>query len=233
MMNKKIITLTTLILFALQSTPVYGLTFNFDVLPPEGQSTQQILILIRSEPITTSEAQVLYLAFDGNPIKIRMPDITNKDGTHTHRWDVQFTPPATANSYGKHRISIWIETQYGLIEKEYYNYDILDGLPDTVESWELFIKEHPEILAELQGPKGDPGVAGATGARGVKGETGSRGAIGPAGDMGPMGLQGPVGLQGVKGEPASIAGMVVCCLLSVVISCGFTVYLMNKKEERG
>ena len=206
--------LVLILLLGLAIPSVSALSFNYDVLPPEGTSTQQILILIRSEPITTSEAQYLYLAWDGIPIRIRLADIPNKDGTHTHRWDVQFTPPATANSYGKHRISIWIETQYGLIEKEYYNYDILDGLPSTVQAWEDYLKQHPEILRQLVGPQGPPGPQGTQGIPGEKGNTGSQGNQGIQGVKGERGEVGPIGPQG-EPSPVSFTPSIVSYIASI------------------
>ena len=221
MMNKKIITLTTLILFALQSTPVYGLTFNFDVMPTEGLSTQSILIMVRSEPIQSSEAQHLYLFWDGVIIKNRLADTPLKTGGHLHSWDVTFTPPATANSYGKHQISIWVETEFGLIKKESYRYEIRDGLPNTVESWEQFIKENPAFIKEIQGPKGDTGTQGPQGERGTKGEKGESGPMGAPGIQGLTGLPGIQGVQGIKGEPGSVSitQLATVCIISVLLTC--------------
>jgi hypothetical protein len=49
-----------------------------------------------------------------------------------------------------------------------------------------------------QGPKGDPGPAGAPGPKGDKGDPGPAGGPGPKGDQGPQGDPGP---KGDKGDP--------------------------------
>jgi len=237
----------TLLLLTAQQPQVHALNFNFDILPTEGPVNQQILILIRSEPITSSEAQYLYLAWDGVPIYVRAPDVANKkDGTHTHRWDKTFTPPTNKNAYGKHRISIWIETEYGLIEKEYYNYEITDGLPSTVEAWEQYLEEHPNIVKTL---RGEPGAQGPIGPKGdtptIKynqladnidyaklwrnlPETVKQELIGP---QGPQGTPGTPGTPGADGKDASYMLVAGLFIVSLGLSVGFTVIYVKRREQ--
>ena len=219
-MSKKLL-LPVIILFLIVTPNASAIDFDYNVMPLEGLSTQQILILIRSKPIESSETQYLYLFWDNIPIISRQADITNKNGIHTHRWDITFTPPKTANSYGKHRISMWVETEFGLIEKELYQYEILDGIPN-LSTWESYIKDHPEVLAQITGPMGPigktgaPGEAGERGARGVQGDPGI---IGLQGDVGETGQRGPIGATGENGS-FSVTQVFFVCILSTIVTIG-------------
>lgn len=61
-----------------------------------------------------------------------------------------------------------------------------------------------EVLANLEGPRGQKGDKGDTGEKGEKGDTGSQGPKGEQGDPGSQGPQGEPGPKGDSGEPFQI-----------------------------
>ena len=219
-MNKKIIILTTLIILALMVPFVYA-EITYDIMPKEGLSTQSILVSVRNDPITGDYKQYMYVFIDGIMVVDRMLCVDLKNGNYMYLWDKSITPPKAASGYGRHLITIWVETEYGLRKTLYFYYNILDGLPSTVDSWELFIKENPAFIKEIQGPKGDTGAQGPQGERGTKGEKGESGPMGAPGIQGLTGLPGIQGVQGIKGEPGSVSitQLATVCITSVLLTC--------------
>ena len=219
-MNKKIITLTTLIILALMVPFVYA-EITYDLMPKSGPASQPILVIIRDSPITGDYKQYAYVFWDSIPVITRQLCVDLKNGFYEYRWDLSITPPKTANSYGKHTVIIWVETEYGLMKTRTYQYTITDGTPTTAEAWEQFIKENPAFIKEIQGPKGDTGTQGPQGERGTKGEKGESGPMGAPGIQGLTGLPGIQGVQGIKGEPGSVSitQLATVCIISVLLTC--------------
>jgi len=228
---KKYVILFLVLLIGASFVPSAYADLTYDIMPLEGLSTQSVLISVRDTFITGDYKQFMYVFFDGILMVDRMPCIDMKNGEYMYLWDKSIVPPKAANSYGRHLITIWIETEYGLRKTHHAYYTIKDGVPSTVESWELYVAAHPEILVQLRGPvgpKGDTGAEGGAGARGVKGEAG---AVGPPGAMGLQGIQGLQGPQGVQGEPASLALLGIGVGLGVMVSVIFTVFYAKRRNE--
>ena len=205
--------LIILVLF-FSSIPLAQAALSYDVMPSRGLSTQQILLVVREDPIRNDYQQYIYVFWDGVPIITRQAAIDLKNGDYEYRWDITFKPPVTANTYGDHMITIWIETQYGLRKTLRYQYTITDGLPTTVKAWEDYLKQHPEILAQLVGPKGPPGPQGVKGDIGEKGERGAQGNQGIQGVKGDRGEVGPIGPQG-ESSPISYTPSMVSYVASI------------------
>ena len=236
---KKTLVLVLVCLFCIQFVPVASAELTYDVMPTSGLSTQSILVSVRNDPITGDYKQYMYVFIDGVMVKDRVLCVDLKNGNYRYLWDLTFVPPKGANGFGQHRITIWIETEFGVRKTLYYTYTITDGLPGTVASWEQYIAAHPEILVQLQGPKGDPGAVGGAGARGAKGDTGARGQIAeinyadlwasvPPGVL--VEMKGEPGAPGVQGDPASMVTLAVSCVVSVIASAMFTWYYAKPKE---
>ena len=180
-----------LILILLFSTiPFAGAATDvtYDIMPKTGGAAQPILVVIRGQPITGDNQKYVYIFWDNIPLITRQPGIDHKNGVYEYRWDITINIPKTANDYGKHYLYIWVEDSTGSRKTMTFSYSINDGVPD-VDSWRLFLKDHPEILAQLVGPTGP------TGPQGIKGDTGEKGE---------RGAQGNQGIQGVKGERGDI-----------------------------
>jgi len=197
------------------SIPLAKAALTYDVMPSEGLSTQQILIAVRDDPIRGDYQQYVNLFWDGQLLEYyRVPAIDLKNDLYEYRWDLKFKPPVTANTFGKHMITIWIETEYGLRKTLHYQYEIKDGLPTTVKAWEDYIKQHPEILRQLVGPQGQLGPQGIQGIPGEKGERGAQGNQGIQGVKGDRGELGPIGPQG-EPSPVSFTPSIVSYIASI------------------
>ncbi len=206
-----IILLLTLSLYSpLASAAVQPFTVVYDVLPPSGNSNEEILIYIRvlNHP-NPNEPLVAYVFWDSRPIVQRQGDVV-VGKVHQHRWDITFVPPEGLNSKGGHAIKIWIEDSSNQIVKwPYYSYTIKDVVPQL--DW--FAELTEAQLATIRGFTGPQGVMGETGATGpvgpqgipgAQGETGSPGSVGPRGDPGILGEQGEVGDVGAVGPVGPI-----------------------------
>lgn len=68
------------------------------------------------------------------------------------------------------------------------------------------IKEDPDFIQLVKGPKGDQGIPGEVGPKGDQGIPGAPGPIGPQGLVGEMGPVGPVGPKGDSGGPMGPIG---------------------------
>ena len=167
---KKIFLLVLVCLFCIPSVPSVRADLSFDIMPLEGPSTQSIFISVRDKPIDGDYKQYMSVFFDGVLVVDRLLCVDLKNGEYMYLWDKSITVPKSVNGYGRHLITVWIETEYGLRNTHHAYYTITDGLPNTVESWLKMLEDHPEILVQLRGPKGDtggPGAAGGAGARGA------------------------------------------------------------------
>ena len=217
--------LSFLILIILSATiPTASAALTYDVMPTEGPATQNILIAVRDSPITGDYQQYIYIFWDGVPLINRQAAIDHKNDLYEYRWDVSIKPPTTAATYGKHRITIWVETEYGLRKTLYYQYTVTDGLPETVQAWEEYLELHPEILLELTGPQGPPGPQGEQGPQGSRGEKGN---TGEPGDQGPQGIQGPRGIQGEPGETKIFYALVA---VSTIINLAAS-YMIHRRVQ--
>ena len=236
---KKVIIVFLVLLIGASSFPSARADLTYDIMPLSGLSTQSIFISVRDSFITGDYKQVMYVFFDGVLMVDRMPCIDLKNGEYMYLWDKSIVPPKAVSGYGRHLITIWIETEYGLRKTHHGYYTITDGVPSTVESWEQFLEEHPEILIQIRGPKGDPGepgAAGGAGARGAKGDTGNPGVINydqlwstvPPDML--LSLKGEQGIRGLQGEAASPVVIGIGCVVSVIASCVFTWYYAQRKE---
>ena len=213
-------------------TPTAYAETTYDVMPKSGTSTQPILIIIRDTPITNDYKQYVYVFWDAIPVINRQLCVDLKNGEYEYRWDLSITPPKTANSYGKHFIVIWVETEFGLRKTLTYQYKITDGTPTTIEAWEQFINENPDFINAITGPKGDTGPIGPQGPRGANGEKGERGSQGTPGIQGNLGLQGVTGQQGTQGEPGAPAPpstVIMASSFSAICSMMFTYYWVKRE----
>jgi len=236
---KKVIIVVLVILFGASFVSVASAATTYDIMPTSGLSTQSVLVSVRGDPFQGDYKQYMSVFIDGIMVKDRILCVDLKNGNYRYMWDQSFVPPKGANGFGQHRITIWIETEFGLRKTLYYTYTITDGLPGTVDSWELYIAAHPEILTQIQGPKGDQGNTGAAGDRGAKGDTGTRG---PAAQIDYNALwlsvppdvlaqlKGEPGTPGAQGEPASLTLLGIGVGLGVMVSVIFTVFYAKRRE---
>jgi len=235
---KKIVILVLVCLFCIPSVPSVRADLSFDIMPLEGPSTQSIFISVRDKPIDGDYKQYMSVFFDGVLVVDRMLCVDLKNSNYMYLWDKSITVPKSVNGYGRHLITIWIETEYGLRKKLHAYYSITDGLPNTVESWLKMLEDHPEILAEIRGPKGDagaPGAAGGAGARGAKGEQGDPGVVDYAQLWATVPpdvlvlMRGEQGVRGLQGEAASPVVIGIGCVVSVVAST-VIMYLYTQRK---
>jgi len=227
---KKVIIVVLVLLLGASFVSVASAATTYDIMPTSGLSTQSILVSVRGDPFQGDYKQYMSVFFEGIMVKDRVLCVDLKNGNYRYMWDQSFIPPKGANGYGQHRITIWLETEFGVRKTLYYTYTIIDGMPGTVDAWELYVAAHPEILVQLRGPvgpKGDTGAEGGAGARGVKGEVG---AVGPPGAMGLQGIPGIQGPQGTQGEPASLMFLGLGVGLGVMVSVIFTVFYAKRRE---
>ena len=106
----------------------------------------------------------------------------------------------------------------------------------------------PNVLAQLKGKAGSPGVPGANGAKGETGSAGSKGEAGPKGETGPAGPKGETGGTGEnvtsKAVPTSekakcggLGGIELTVAGKTTLVCngqtGFTETLPSGKTETG
>jgi len=197
----------------------YAFDSFYNIMPGKGAYTQEILVSVRADPRIDIEKMYMRIFWDNLPITDRLP--SPKYGTSKtlleHRWDKIIIPPANYNQEGKHQIEIWLEKDTGEIKKLYWQYTITEGPLTTVEAWERFIQENPELIRQITGP---PGPIGDTGQRGVKGEQGKRGLPGEDGGKGNIGLtgiQGPEGVQGESGTPNYLLVLIICVVTNVAL----------------
>ena len=235
---KKVIIVFLVLLIGASSFPSARADLTYDIMPLSGLSTQSIFISVRDSFITGDYKQVMYVFFDGVLMVDRMPCIDLKNGEYMYLWDKSIVPPKAVSGYGRHLITIWIETEYGLRKTHHGYYTITDGVPGTVESWEQFLEKYPEIVAQLRGPKGDTGEAGGAGARGAKGETG---AVGPTAqvDYNQIWLSVPPeildqlkGEPGDQGESASNILLAAVLVINLLASFLFAWYFSKPKEAK-
>ena len=236
---KKLFLLVLVCLFCIPSVLSVRADLSFDIMPLEGPSTQSIFVSVRDKPIDGNYKQYMSVFFDGVLVVDRMLCVDLKNSNYMYLWDKSITVPKSVNGYGRHLITIWVETEYGLRKKLHAYYSITDGLPGTVESWLMMLEDHPEILAEIRGPKGDTGEAGGAGARGAKGETGARGPVAEIdyavlwASVPPEVLalmKGEPGVRGPQGEPPSMILFALTFIVSVIGSAVFTWFYAQKKE---
>ena len=208
---------------------VYAFETSYSVMPGSGSYTETILITVRVDPIIDEKPMWVSIFWDKRLVESLVPSPIYGKTQYQHRWDITITPPPNHAEEGKHKIEIWIETQDGGITVLPWQYTITDGLPQF-SVWDEFLEEHPEILTQLVGPKGDTGNSGVTGAKGAKGSVGDPGQDGETGATGPQGIIGLSGLKGDTGEAGSnVSYLFVFFLASVVI--GFTWFRTRKLRK--
>jgi len=236
---KKTFILFLVLLIGASSFPSAKADLTYDIMPLSGLSTQSIFISVRDKPIIGDYKQYMYAFIDGVMVVDRALCVDQKDGTYMYLWDKTIPIPKAVNGYGRHLITVWVETEYGLRNTHHAYYTITDGLPDTVESWLEMLEDHPEILVQLRGPQGDagaPGAAGGAGARGAKGEQGDSGVVDYAQLWATVPpdvlilMRGEQGVRGLQGEAASPVVIGIGCVVSVIASCVFTWYYAQRKE---
>ena len=236
---KKIVVLVLMCLMGALFVPVAEATIDakYEVMPYSGPYDQRINIYVRCLPVIDAEAKTLYLFWDKMQINKLPSTQIAKTANYQHSWDISFTPPSGYNSEGKHDIDIWIENRDGEVKKLYWSYTITDGIP-PISAWERYIAAHPEILAQLRGPKGDTGAVGGAGARGAKGETG---AVGPTAqvDYNQIWLSVPPeildqlkGEPGDQGESASNILLAAVFVINLLASFLFAWYFSKPKEAK-
>ena len=235
---KKFVYLFLVCLFCIPSVPTAFADLTYDIMPLSGLSTQSIFISVRDKPIDGDYKQYMYVFFDGVMVVDRMLCVDLKNSNYLYLWDKTIPIPKAVNGYGRHLVTIWIETEYGLRNIKNAYYTITDGLPSTVESWLEMLEDHPEILVQLRGPKGDTGEAGGAGARGVKGETG---AVGPTAQVDynqnwlsvpPEILDQLKGEPGDQGESASNILLAAVFVINLFASWLFAWYFSKPKEVK-
>ena len=215
--------LVLLLLLLASSVPlVSALEANYEVMPHQGPADQQILIWIRTEPLIDTNRYYVYVFWDNIPIVERLPDIDRKNGQYEHRWDIKITPPTGHNYQDDHKIEIWIEGTGGDKKILKYQYTITDGAPPT-NWWTQFLKDNPQYLAAITGPRGPQGTQGPQGEPGPKGNTGAPGETGPPGPQGQTGPQGPRGPQGepapkTQGYTTTAAASIITLIASVLVN---------------
>ena len=234
---KKFLVLVLMCLLGASLVPVAEATIDakYEVMPYRGPYDQKINIYVRCLPVIDAEAKTLYLFWDKMQINKLPSTQIAKTANYQHSWDISLLPPAGYNSEGKHDIDIWIENRDGEVKKLYWSYTITDGVP-PISAWERYIAAHPEILAQLTGPKGETGAVGGAGARGAKGETGARGPVAEI-DYAQLWASVPSevlvqmrGERGIQGAPASNMVIGIGCVVSVVASAVFTWAYAQRKD---
>ena len=192
------------ILLPCVSAVEYPFTVVYDVLPPSGNSDDEILVYIRvPDHPNPNEPLVAYVFWDSRPIVQRESDVViNK--IHQHRWDIIILPPKDLCSKGTHAIKIWIEdSSNNIVKWPYYSYTIKDTVPQ-LEWWGDLPQDFIDMITGPKGEAGETGPRGPQGIQGISGEQGETGATGSEGQRGDPGPQGPVG-QALVG-PAGIQG---------------------------
>lgn len=166
---------------------------SYQVLPPNGASDVEILVLIRVNHPNDNEPLWAYVTWDYRPIVQRQGDmIINR--VHQNWWDIAFTPPQDLCSKGEHHIRIRIEDSSGnVVNWPVWQYTITNVVPQV----EWFDELSEEAIAKITGPTGPRGEIG------PQGEMGETGPMGPQGEIGPQGDRGPLG-EGEQGPPGSI-----------------------------
>ena len=238
---KKVIIVVLVLLLGASFVSVASAATTYDIMPTSGLSTQSILVSVRGDPFQGDYKQYMSVFFEGIMVKDRVLCVDLKNGNYRYMWDQSFIPPKGANGYGQHRITIWLETEFGVRKTLYYTYTIIDGMPGTVDAWELYVAAHPEILVQLHGPvgpKGDTGAEGGAGARGVKGEVG---AVGPTAQVDynqiwlsvpPVILDQLKGEPGDQGESASNILLAAVFVINLLASFLFAWYFSKPKEAK-
>jgi len=221
--------LIIILVFAFLVPGAYSYETTYNVMPGEGAYADPILISVRLDPLINDTPMYAWVFWDNIPVETRLISPVHLKTQYQYRWDITITPPTRHAEEGKHRIEIWLETSTGEIKKLHYIYYIIDGLP-PFSVWEEFLAEHPKVLSQLVGPKGDTGVAGVSGAKGAKGAAGVPGKDGEPGVIGPQGIIGLSGPKGDIGEPgANVSYWFVFFFASLVV--GFTWFRTRKLRK--
>jgi len=231
-MTSKKLFLTFLIFSSLLIPTVHAFDSFYNVMPGKGAWNQEVLISVRADPRIDNEQMYMRVFWDNLPITDRLPSPRYKTSKTLveHRWDKTITPPVNYNQKGKHIIEIWLEKDTGEIKKHHWQYTITEDQLTTVEAWEEFIKDNPQIIREITG---DPGPIGDTGQTGPKGDKGPIGPIGEIGPIGPPGesITGEQGPQGEPGKPPSYLIVIAICVISNGITLAYLKYKENEQEE--
>lgn len=225
MKSKVFLTVFTIMLMIVPSVSG-AVDANYDIMPSKGIAAQPILILIRGDPTTSAEPLYLYIYWDGIPMVSREISPKLASGEYQRIWDKTITIPKEYNSYGKHMLQIWVENLDGEMDKMNYQYTVTDGVP-SVEKWDDFIDDNPDLLRYLIGPEGAKGDTGPQGTPGIDGVD----AVGLPGDTGATGPPGPPGIQGIPGPPGEKGNAGLTYLgfgLSYILAVG-TVLLLKRQ----
>jgi len=230
--------LTVLLYTPSVSAVEYPFTVVYNVLPPNGNSDEEILVYIRViDHPNPNEPLVAYVFWDSRPIVQRQGDVVvNK--IHQHRWDITFLPPQGLNAKGPHDLKIWVEdSSNNIVTWPYWEYTIKNVVPQL--DWFAELTEAQlELIRGPPGPQGETGETGATGLEGpegaqgipgVQGEVGSPGSVGPRGDPGTEGLVGPTGPQGEPGTSVDPTLTYVAIAIAVVALMGM-IFLWRRTE---
>lgn len=215
--KKGIVGLAAMMILAALVTNAAALETSYNIMPHSGPYDQPILIWVRTDPLVSTDAIVLYAFWDNIPILERIPDIAQKNGDHRHMWDLSIIPPSNMAEEGPHQIRIWLEEPDGSITRMLYQYTITDGLP-PIDVWARFIEDNPDFLESIRGPMGEQGEMGNIG---MEGMPGMQGKDGPTGDTGPKGEVGPVGQMGPQGEPGRLGIVYLAILTAIVMGLSF------------
>jgi len=237
---KKILVFALMCLLGASFVPAASAAIEgkYTVMPYSGAYDQKIMIYVRCTPLVDTEPKTVYIFWDQIQVNKLPSTQVAKTTSYQHLWDITVVPLAGYNGEGDHVIDIWIENKQGEILKFHWTYKITDGLP-PLSAWDRYLAAHPEILAEITGPKGDKGDVGGVGARGAKGDTGARGQTAqidyaelwrsvPPDVLAEM--RGEPGAAGGQGDPASMVTLAVSCVVSVIASAMFTWYYAKPKE---
>ncbi len=226
--------------FAMPVETAYAQNATVTLSPTSGFA----MIAVSSSGFMPGSQVLIYWDWDGNPAATPLPTFPETVLTDVEIGSfTAFIAVPTPTAVGQHRV--WVS---GTAPTEgpldgFATFTVVDmrgligatgatGAIGPVGPPGATGAEGPRGLQGPAGPAGPAGSSGATGATGATGEKGPVGPTGPAGPMGPAGTAGAQGEQGPAGEPASMGGLIVAIIASLV-ALGIALFGVVKKVAFG
>ena len=195
----------------------------YDVHPAEGTVETKILIMLRADPIISTEPLWVYIFWDDVVIIQRLASPYNPTTQkYARTWDITINPPKTYPYCKKesHLIKIFIEDNLGNSVTKHWSFKITEFIPPT-NWWDSLPQAFFDKIRGPQGPTGPQGPKGDTGPQGPQGPQGIQGPAGPLGakgSQGPQGYPGPTGPQGQDANSSLIQLSSIGSVFAIIIA---------------